>query len=202
LTKQQIGAKLQLALLEGQKLDDTLLVSLVIDAMGQEPEKAGGIILVDFPRTKQQAQLFERELSGFEDPKPLKKGDLKRTKDRERSTTARNRSMILATENTDDGSNASPSSGLDAVFLLDVPTEVAISRAAGQLADSITGEKYHIEFHPPPSNSPGVFDRLVPVEDPSKETAQLQYQLAAFEEEEGPLKEWIDHFKILHVFPF
>jgi adenylate kinase family enzyme len=153
LTKQQIGAKLQLAMAEGLKPDDTLLVALLVEAMQQEPEKPGGWILVDFPRTKQQAQLLERELSGFEDPKPIKKGELKRTKDKERANTSRNRSLITGADLPEE-SNASPISALDAMFLLDIENSLAISRAAGQMVDSITGERYHIEFHPPPSNVP------------------------------------------------
>lgn len=64
LSKQQIGARLQLTMMEGLSPDDSLLVSLVVEAMSQEPEKPGGYVLVDFPKTRQQAQLLEREISG------------------------------------------------------------------------------------------------------------------------------------------
>jgi adenylate kinase family enzyme len=200
LSKQQIGAKLQLAMLEGQAPEDSLLVALVLEAMSQEPERPGGYLLVDFPKTRQQAQLLEREISGYEDPKPIKKGDLKRSKDKERATTGnRNRSMINPTENPQDNPVPQPISGLDAVFLLDVNNEVAFKRASGQLIDPISNQKYHIENNPPPVDAPGTYDRLATVEDPSRSLAQLQYHLSTFSEEEESLKEWLNQFKTLHV---
>eukprot|EP00842_Homolaphlyctis_polyrhiza_P001413 jgi/Hompol1/2272/HPOL_002151-RA len=94
---------------------------------------------------------------------------------------------------------APPVSGLDCVLLLEVDNEVAISRSAGLRVDPITDKVYHLELDPPPKNVPGTFERLVPVEDESKSRAQLQYQLAAFEEEEEPLKEWLSRFKTLRT---
>jgi adenylate kinase family enzyme len=200
LSKQQIGAKLQLPMMEGQAPDDFLLVSLVLEAMSQEPERPGGYLLVDFPKTRQQAQLLEREISGYEDPKPIKKGDLKRAKDKERATTGnRNRSLINPAENPQDNPVPQPISGLDAVFLLDVKNEVAFKRASGQLIDPISNQKYHLENDPPPTDAPGTYDRLAPVEDSSRSMAQLQYHLSAFSEEEESLKEWLNQFKTLHI---
>jgi adenylate kinase family enzyme len=65
LSKQAIGSKLQLIMMEGQVPDDNLLVSLLIEAMSQEPPTPGGWMIIDFPKTRQQAQILERELSGF-----------------------------------------------------------------------------------------------------------------------------------------
>ncbi|KAI8897549.1 hypothetical protein BC833DRAFT_621127 [Globomyces pollinis-pini] len=199
LSKQQIGAKLQLVMLEGQSPDDSLLVGLVAEALSQEPENPGGYILLDFPKTRQQAQLLEREMSGYEDPKPAKKGELKRAKDRVNASQQKNRSLIAPYDMQSDGNATIPISGLDAVLLFDVANEIAISRAAGQTVDPITGQGYHIEFNPPPETVPGLMERLAPVEDSSRAMSQLQYHLAAFEEEEEGLKEWLHQFKTLQV---
>ncbi|KAI8928765.1 hypothetical protein BC831DRAFT_447306 [Entophlyctis helioformis] len=196
LTKPQIGAKIQLAMLEGQSPDDSLLVALIIDALSQQPPKSGGWIVVDFPRTRVQAQLLERELSGYEDPKPVKKGDLKRPKDKDKSAS-KNRSLIAPSEGQSDAASQAPASGLDCVLLLEIDNEVAISRSAGQRLDPIMNKVYHLELDPPPKNAPGTFERLAHVEDESKSRSQLQYQLAAFEDEEDTLKDWFNRFRIL-----
>jgi hypothetical protein len=81
LTKQQIGAKMRLQLMEGQSPDDLLIVDLIVITLSQQSEGGGGWILSDFPNTREQAVLLERELTGYEDAKPIKKGDLKRQKE-------------------------------------------------------------------------------------------------------------------------
>ena len=199
LSKQQIGAKIEAALLEGQNPDDSLLVSLVVDALTSPTNsKPGGTLLVGFPRTKAQAQLLERELSGYEDPKPIKKGDLKRTPDRPPSQP-KTRSLIAPLDVYPDSNEAPPKSALDSIFLLEVSNQAAISRSVGQRVDPVTGRIYHIEFDPPPTNAPGTFERLSSPEDESKTKAQLHFQLAAFEDEQQPLKEWLTRFQTLHV---
>jgi adenylate kinase family enzyme len=202
LTKTQIGAKIQLALLEGASPDDTLLVQLAIDAMSHETEPGlGGWILVDFPKTKLQAQMLERELSGYEDPKPSKKGDLKRSGKGSgpNSGANRNRSMIAGTDNPADAQVGYPTSGFDAFFLIDAKNETCFKRAVGQVVDPLTGQGYHLENKPPPINAPGTIERLVPVDDASRSISQLQYHLAAFEGEQEELVDWIGQFKNLNV---
>jgi hypothetical protein len=152
--KQQIGTKLMAVLAEGQNPDDALLVSLLVDTLIQEPEKSGGFIILDFPCTINQAQLLERELSGYEDPKPVKKGDLKRTKDRQASSNHRNRSLIAGTDAAGDPIPVSPVSGLDGIFLMENSSKNSISRAVGRVIDPITGKNFHIEFNPPPITEP------------------------------------------------
>lgn len=151
LSKSQLGAKIQIALMEGQSPDDSLIVDLVIDAMCQENSKPGGWVLVDFPRTRDQAALLERELTGYEDPKPIKKGDLKRGKDKPAS---RNKSNIASLDAPGDSVQTAPISGIDAVFLLDIPNETSVLRASGQLVDPLSKKTYHMELDPPPKNNP------------------------------------------------
>lgn len=162
----QTGQKVQMSMLEGQAPDDAFVVQLIIDAIREEPaEHTGGWLIVDFPKTKAQAQLLEHELTGYEDPKPAKKGEMKRpTKANPETLTAnpkvsvplggRNRSLIASVENPLDAQNSAPVSGLDAVFLLDITNETSIKRGSGLSIDPVTGFTYHIEYSPPPVNSP------------------------------------------------
>jgi adenylate kinase family enzyme len=63
----QIGAKIQVSMMEGSVADDSILVSLAVESIRKatsNDSEMGGWILVDFPRTKSQAQLLEKELSG------------------------------------------------------------------------------------------------------------------------------------------
>ncbi|KAK6091403.1 hypothetical protein MT418_8550 [Batrachochytrium dendrobatidis] len=197
LSKQQIGAKIQLEMLEGHGPNDSMLVSLIIEALGQKPINPGGWILVGFPQTRAQAQLLEHELSGYEDPKPIKKGDLKRSKDKDKSAS-KNRSIIAPVDVQCGSTTVSPVSGLDCVLLLDVKNEISVSRCAGQRFDPVSGETCHIELNPP-QILPGTFDRLALLDDESRAKTQLQYQLVAFENEEEQLKNWFSRFDNLKL---
>jgi hypothetical protein len=139
--------------MEGQSPEDSLLVDLVVCALSQLSEGGGGWILLDFPKTREQAVLLERELTGYEDAKPVKKGDLKRAKDGGKNVP-RNKTLIAAADTTNEVQATPPASGIDVVFLLDIPNEVAFGRAAGQLVDPISNKKYHIELDPPPKSVP------------------------------------------------
>ena len=195
LTKPQIGAMLQHAMTDGQSPDDSLLVQLVTDAMSMEPapEKRGGWLILDFPQTRNQAMLLEKEISGYEDPKPAKKGDLRR-KDKETPSKSRSRSLVTAFDLK--MSTSTPASGIDLVLFLDVPSEVAIYRAAGQYVDPETGTSFHIETNPPSLERPGLMESVVAMENTA---VQLQYQIAAFEAQEIVLRDWFQQFKILNV---
>ena len=81
--KSLTSKKLTSSLLSGESLDDATVVSLVIAAIKDHAES--GFILLDFPRTRVQAALLERELSGYEDPKPPKIGGLKRSDEEAKS---------------------------------------------------------------------------------------------------------------------
>lgn len=66
-----IGAQCDQALQEGRKVDDQVLVSLVVRAIQgiakkaeEENKPAAGWILDGFPETSAQAQLLEKALTG------------------------------------------------------------------------------------------------------------------------------------------
>ncbi|KAI9197523.1 uncharacterized protein BJ171DRAFT_427982 [Polychytrium aggregatum] len=215
-SKGQIGAKLQLSMLEGGTADDNLVVSLVVDAIRKatpsddNPISSGGWVLVDFPANRNQAQLLEKELSGYEDPKPVKLGNLKRTpkektKEKEKEAKSkgdkedRRRSMIAPlTDNKIETKLPAAVSGIDAVLLLDIDNETSFKRMAGRRVDTITGDNYHLELNAPPVNNPGTYDRLFVSESEGNSDTQLQYQIAAFEEQEELLKDWFSRFNNLH----
>ncbi|KAJ3039877.1 Sperm flagellar protein 2 [Rhizophlyctis rosea] len=234
LTKSQIGARIQAMILAGHPVDDALFVALVVDAIKQVPEEKegrGGWVLVDFPRNRNQAVGLERELSGYEDPKPIKLGNLKRStpKDAPPPTTSsrssadttqkdrppskpstatpqqqkdtsptskkphtpdddpRRRSLIAPLPHTTtEPTTPTPQSGIDAVILLDVSNEVAIKRARGRRVDTISGQKYHLEYHPPPVGEPGVYERLAE----GGEEGMLSFLLSGWEEGEEGVREW------------
>ncbi|KNE60449.1 hypothetical protein AMAG_05837 [Allomyces macrogynus ATCC 38327] len=76
-----LGRRAQECLLAGADVDDAVLVGLVAYRIRQiaEQDAAAGWILVGFPRTRAQAQLLEKELTGYEEPKPVKPGNIKRS---------------------------------------------------------------------------------------------------------------------------
>lgn len=63
------------ALKEGKEVEDKVLVGLLIERIRnlEKSEKSGGWLIDGFPRTANQAQLFEKELTGFEPPKVRKR---------------------------------------------------------------------------------------------------------------------------------
>ena len=221
-TRGEIGRKIQAFMIEGQIPSDSLLVQLIIDAVqklnpqppDEQPQKEKGWILMNFPRTRAQAVLLEKELTGYEEPKAIKLGNLKRNnnpvKEKEKTpaiatdkkpTVDRQRSMIAAPALDVKGEVKAGSiqSGIDVVFLLDVSNETAIKRAAGTRFDSITAEKYHLEFNPPPSDVIGIHERLTGYIDDANEIDLIQNQIFAFEEQEPLLKEWFQKFSNIHV---
>lgn len=63
------GAKIEESLLAGNEVEDLVLVTLIANCIRETNEEVesgewGGWILDDFPRTKNQAQLLEKELTG------------------------------------------------------------------------------------------------------------------------------------------
>ncbi len=124
-------------MIKGQAMDDVSIVQLVVDVLNQEPECPGGWIILDFPKTKLQAYLFEKEFSGYEDPKPLKKGDPKKMAPlKEKSIGSsvnpnlRNRTVVLPHDSIQhlEAQMISPLSGFDAVFLLESSDETCFKR--------------------------------------------------------------------------
>jgi adenylate kinase family enzyme len=166
-------------LLAGKDLDDASMVALFADAAKKYDAlalkgKIGGWVLDGFPRTRAQAQLLERALSGYEDPKPIRPGNMKRgsrvgtsSSGNGQSLTApsassRKKSLVAPTMREDEQEEMlRAESGIDAVIMLETENIRAISRAAGRRLDPFTGNVYHIEFRPPPLDEIVSFSSLV-----------------------------------------
>ncbi|KAI8587012.1 hypothetical protein BDZ88DRAFT_399175, partial [Geranomyces variabilis] len=201
--KPGLGAKVEISMLEGGSADDSLLVTLVVEAIQKllpledaPPGEAGGFIITDFPRTRVQAQLFEKELSGYEDPKPVKPGNLKRTP---KEKTRRKSQIAPADTQQQEPKIGNATSGLDAVIMLDVPNETAYDRASGRRVDPVTGKMYHLETNPPPVDDPGLMDRVTALNEDDGESGQVHYQVTAFEDQQEPMREWFSRFNNYHV---
>lgn len=170
---------MQLSMMEGSSPDDQLLVDLVIDTLkrlgNEEEAKTGsqenfGWVLLNFPRNRSQAQLLEKELSGYEDPKPIKLGHLKRApKDKNGgnkdapppatqhlapSSAGRKRSLIAPSDLKSEQKSPSAKSGLDMVFMIDLANELVIQRATGRRVDTVTNDRYHLQFNSPSTTTP------------------------------------------------
>ncbi|WIA32870.1 hypothetical protein OEZ86_006044 [Tetradesmus obliquus] len=89
-------------------------------------------------------------------------------------------------------------SGLDAVLVLSCKDEaLAAKRALGRRLDPATGRLYHLEFDPPPANTPGLSERLVMVTGSDNDTAQVPQRLASYAAAAGPLSGWLGRFSTL-----
>ncbi|KAI8999817.1 hypothetical protein BC832DRAFT_563700 [Gaertneriomyces semiglobifer] len=200
-SKAEVAARLQGSLLEGRAPEDELLVFLVVDAIQEalsqpSPDFPGGIVLVDFPRNKQQSQLLERELTGYEDPKPVKLGNIKRTP----KEKTRRRSQIAPAEIDASSKDAKLESGLDGIILLNVDNETVYRRASGRRMDPVAQRIYHLDHQPPPTTVPkGTIGRLSSLGENESETAQLQFQVTTFEDQQELMKDWYHKFNNFQI---
>lgn len=200
-----------MALLEGVSPDDEILVDIAVWGIKKASEASGnGWILLNFPQTKTQAQILEKKLSGYfnisniryEEPKPVKPGNLKRiaTAVTALVPNSRQRSLVAQSE-IKSNENIRISSGLDMVIMLHVNNEIAVKREAGQRIDAVTNRKYHLEFSPPPLDTPGLNERLSTKLDDGNSAEQLQYRIQAFEDQEELLESWFSRFGNIEKLP-
>jgi adenylate kinase len=75
---------------------------------------------------------------------------------------------------------------LDAVISLEVPGEEIVERLSRRRMDPVTGNIYHLDFNPPPSDVPE--DRLVQREDDQPEA--VRHRLEVYEEETAPVRDF------------
>lgn len=230
-----LSKKLQSTLLQGKELDDATLVQVAVhqvQALEEQVKKnnydkqssANGFVLVDFPRNRYQAAMFEKELTGFEEPKPVVRGNFKKatigahapaaSKDdiktaphpssalgkgtrSSQASAGKAVSQIVPNANATQPTKVESTSlsVLDAVIYLETPDSDCFKRAVGRRHDPVTGAIYHLDFNPPPSNVPGLLERLVSEE--SIPIEQLQYQIANFNENLPGLQDW--YSKVLQL---
>jgi len=148
----------------GKPIDDEKLVALIVDAIRSNETK--NWILVDFPKTKAQAMLLEKELGGYElssqkkrcllmhsnsyqEPRASKSGNMKRTdavaSAKEKPSTGKKRSAIAPLPaDTKSTSNVPLESMFDLAFLLDIDNETSISRATAKRTGAHTNVSQRI----------------------------------------------------------
>lgn len=59
------------------------------------------------------------------------------------------------------------------------------------------GHVYHLEFDSPPSNVPGLTERLIQIHGDANDAEQVSQRLAAHEAEGSVLQDWLRHFSRL-----
>ncbi|RKP16927.1 hypothetical protein ROZALSC1DRAFT_24728 [Rozella allomycis CSF55] len=125
-------------------LDDNLMVSIVANKIKEcnleiEEKRFGGWVLIDFPRTRNQAMLLDKELIGYEEPKQVRSGNLKRGKGQ-----LITKKSYIANLNEVENAPIVNIGSFDGVFLLDVSNDVVFERANGRMMDNLTGKIYNL----------------------------------------------------------
>lgn len=183
-----LGQKAAQVLKEGHQLPDDLLVAIIVhsivglEAAGSEADVPNGFVLDGFPRNENQAALLEKSLTGL---------DLEKVAERDSQA-----SVLAAPLVKDKGaSEVKLVSGLDTVILLTLSDEVlALKRALGRRIDPDTGAVYHMELNPPPTDNPGLLERLEDISGDSNDAEQVQERLTTSANQLPPLEAWISKF--------
>ena len=81
---------------------------------------------------------------------------------------------------------------ISAVTSIEVPDEEIVGRIVGRRMDPETGDIYHVEYNPPPSE---IKDRLVQRKDDNEDT--VRNRLAAYHQQTSPLSRWYSEQGIL-----
>uniref|UniRef100_A0A8D1Y450 Sperm flagellar 2 n=1 Tax=Sus scrofa TaxID=9823 RepID=A0A8D1Y450_PIG len=128
-TRAQLGAKSEKLLKKGKSISDTLLVSIVVNAINQIPIYKGWI-LDGFPMTLNQAKLLEEALTGF---------------NRNLIELEGKKSQIstLAVDPTASREVPLPPSAFDFVMLLDISDNTSLNRMNDIMAEAFLSETPH-----------------------------------------------------------
>ena len=174
-SKIELGKTAAALLAGGSQLDDNLMNAII----SNEIKNAGndGFVLVDYPKTREQAALIEKEITGYEEVKAVKGGAGAKGK-------APPPKPVAADPNLH--------SFLDFVFVLNIDNEVAGKRFAGRRVDPVTQRIYNLDFDPPGDDEHGVLQRLIAPDVPSEVSIQMRNHL--FEDNLETLKEWFVKF--------
>ena len=84
---------------------------------------------------------------------------------------------------------------LDAVISLEVPGDVIVERLSRRRMDRATGNIYHLDFNPPPSEVPE--DRLIQRED--DQPGAVRHRLEVYEEETAPVRGFYEERNLLRT---
>ena len=169
----------------GDSLEDSVLIGLFLQKIKELPDGCSWII-DGFPKTLSQAQLLEKQLSGYEQPSNLPK---LRTS-REAREWGSTKISILAQGLEHEQLLTAPTSYLNRIIVLNLPDKLAIRRGLGQQVNKRTKDRYHVEFNPAPSS--------VKQSDLSRSNSNkldmLQYMLANYTDNQPALEEWFKRF--------
>jgi len=81
---------------------------------------------------------------------------------------------------------------ISSVISIEVPDEEIVGRIVGRRMDPLTGDIYHIDYNPPPTE---ITDRLVQRKDDNEDT--VRNRLAAYHQQTSPLSKWYSEQGIL-----
>ena len=184
----ELGRQAAAVLKEGKHLPDDLLVAIMVQEISSlhvsnsEADEPKGFILDGFPRNEAQATLLEKALTGL---------DLEKVAERESQASV----LVAPLAKDKDASDVKPVSGLDAVILLTLSDEsLALKRALGRRIDPETGAVYHMELNPPPTDNPGLLERLEDISGDSNDAEQVQERLTTSANQLPLLEAWISKF--------
>lgn len=189
------------SLKEGKEVDDRVMVGLFVNKIQKVENlpETGGWILDGFPRNLNQAQLLEKQLTGYEPPHKQNRSKSKR------------HSRLTTPPPKSEAKEPPKASGIDLIVRLDVEDDVVMRRAVGRRIDPETGNIYHLEYNPPPGTTSSPFsdvfslmlvvavdqqminERLVIMDGGS----QVQKSLLSYNENKKLLEEWFSIFGTL-----
>eukprot|EP00163_Fabomonas_tropica_P032742 TRINITY_DN8345_c0_g1_i1.p1 TRINITY_DN8345_c0_g1~~TRINITY_DN8345_c0_g1_i1.p1 ORF type:complete len:1720 (-),score=519.06 TRINITY_DN8345_c0_g1_i1:23-5182(-) len=193
-----LGGQIDKLLSSGKAVGDDLVAKCVADRIrriANTPGERQGWILDGYPRTLEQAQLLEHELTGYVIP-PKKKGG-KGKPQAKAPAKAGKKSKIAPNAAAPEAAEQTLVSGLDAVVILDVEDDLAVRRCTGRRIDPETNTEYHLEFNPPPEDPEFIASLVVP-EDNENVAKNLTHRLAAFTKEQPLLRSHFDLFGTWH----
>ncbi|KAJ1512516.1 Sperm flagellar protein 2 [Coelomomyces lativittatus] len=185
----EMGQQAFQSLSSGNEVEDEVLTALVAHTLRQT--KNSGFLLVGFPRTRLQAQLLEKELTGYEEMKPIKPGNLKRTgssNPKQTKSLQKVKSLVAPDLVSSETPPTSHTGCFDAVVLLQMDVDTAVKRLTRKRIDPETNSIYLLDENPPPTNEIGIHDRLIPVDE--SKVGQIHIKMALFDEEIQKLGEW------------
>lgn len=176
----QLGAQARSAAAAGEPVPDSVLASLVFEAINtlDKTDFPGGYVIDGFPATESQAQALEKLLTGYVPPPPP-------------APAPRGKAKATVAPTPAEQAAPPPVSGLTAVLRIAVSADEAARRAAGVRIDPETDMRYHLELHPPP-NDPVVLARLVTPDAASM--AHMQAAATAWESAQPALEQWFGKF--------
>jgi hypothetical protein len=142
-------------------------------------------VLDGFPRTKEQAVLFEKMVAGLD-----LEGEL--------AYAVGASTLAPPPQSAFVSLHRQLTSCLDTVVILELENaELSIERAIGRRMDPESGRTFHLQFSPPPSNSPGLLERLVPMRSGSNDSEQIRTRMEAYLEAAPQLMKWFGRFQTL-----